>query len=58
MKKLILFIVSFLCAAQVARAQQAITQPVNADSVPIEEYVPKVIIEGKWGTGPGEFIMI
>jgi hypothetical protein len=23
--------------------------------VPIEEYVPKVIIEGKWGTGPGEF---
>jgi hypothetical protein len=26
-----------------------------ADQVPIEEYVPKVIIEGKWGTGPGEF---
>jgi hypothetical protein len=26
-----------------------------ADQVPIEEYVPRVIIEGKWGTGPGEF---
>lgn len=23
--------------------------------VPVYEYVPKVIIEGKWGTGPGEF---
>ncbi len=35
-----------------ALAQEASTA---ADQVPIEEYVPKVIIEGKWGTGPGEF---
>lgn len=25
------------------------------EQVQIEEYVPRVIIEGKWGTGPGEF---
>jgi len=37
-----------------ALAQEASTA---ADQVPIEEYVPKVIIEGKWGTGPGEFGM-
>ncbi len=33
------------------------TETVTTDNVPIEEYVPKVIIEGKWGTGPGEFGM-
>jgi len=33
-------------------AQKAST---DTEQVPIEEYVPKVIIEGKWGTGPGEF---
>ncbi|HNT97302.1 MAG TPA: hypothetical protein PKK31_03435 [Elusimicrobiales bacterium] len=37
-----------------ALAQEASTA---ADQVPIEEYVPKVIIESKWGTGPGEFGM-
>lgn len=57
MRKLILFVVSFLGAATAIRAQQADTQAVNAASVPIEEYVPKVIIEGKWGSAPGEFGM-
>jgi hypothetical protein len=51
MKKMILFAVS-LFAAGLLPAQEASTA---ADQVPIEEYVPKVIIEGKWGTGPGEF---
>jgi hypothetical protein len=55
MKKTILFAVSFLVGAIAVYAQQAETQAVNAENVPIEEYVPKVIIEGKWGTGPGEF---
>lgn len=27
----------------------------TTEQVQIEEYVPKVIIEGKWGTVPGEF---
>lgn len=55
MKKRMLLVMSFLCISAGAWAQQAGKQAVNADSVPIEEYVPKVIIEGKWGTGPGEF---
>lgn len=61
MKKIILFAVSFL-GVSAAWAQQApvaapgaSTEAINADNVPIEEYVPKVIIEGKWGVGPGEF---
>ena len=61
MNKIIIFAVSFF-AASAAWTQQASTtsqsasiETINADSVPIEEYVPKVIIEGKWGTGPGEF---
>jgi len=54
MTKLILFAVSFLFAAAGAYAQQASTGTADA-GVPIEEYVPKVIIEGKWGAGPGEF---
>ena len=61
MNKTILFVVSFF-TVNMAWAQQVSTtvpsgstETVNADSVPIEEYVPKVIIEGKWGTGPGEF---
>jgi hypothetical protein len=54
MKKIIFFAVSFI-AAGAAWAPQASTQIAGADNVPIEEYVPKVIIEGKWGTGPGEF---
>jgi hypothetical protein len=28
---------------------------VDSEDVPTYEYVPKVIIEGKWGGGPGEF---
>jgi hypothetical protein len=28
---------------------------VDSEDVPVYEYVPKVIIEGKWGRGPGEF---
>lgn len=55
MNKMILFAMSFLCAVATAKSQQDGTQIVNAESVPIEEYVPKVIIEGKWGTGSGEF---
>jgi len=51
MKKMILFAVS-LFAAGTLPAQEASTA---TDKVPIEEYVPKVIIEGKWGTGPGQF---
>ena len=31
------------------------TEIVNTGNVPIEEYISKVIIEGKWGKGPGEF---
>jgi len=54
MKKLMLFAISFLFAAASAYAQQPSTGAADA-AVPIEEYVPKVIIEGKWGTGPGEF---
>jgi len=54
MKKLMLFAVSLVCAAVSAYAQQPSTGAAEA-AVPIEEYVPKVIIEGKWGTGPGEF---
>lgn len=61
MNKIILFCVSFF-AMNAAWAQQASTaapsgstETVNADNVPIEEYVPKVIIAGKWGAGPGEF---
>lgn len=61
MKTIIVFAVSFLVATT-TWAQQASTavpsgstETVNTDNVPIEEYVPKVIIEGKWGTGPGEF---
>lgn len=64
MKKIILFAMSFL-AVSAAWAQQApttapgaSTETINADNVPIEEYVPKVIIEGKWGSGPGEFGLI
>jgi len=44
------FVIMLLPCA--ALAQEASTA---TDKVPIEEYVPKVIIEGKWGTGPGEF---
>lgn len=61
MKKLILFAISFLLASAAwtqeapATAPNGSTETINADNVPIEEYVPKVIIEGKWGTGPGEF---
>ncbi len=54
MKKLMLFAVLFLFAAAGAYAQQPSTGAADA-GVPVEEYVPKVIIEGKWGTGPGEF---
>lgn len=61
MKKMILFAVSFLAATQVW-AQQSSTavsansaETININNVPAEEYVPKVVIEGKWGTGPGEF---
>jgi hypothetical protein len=53
MKKMILFAVSMLAVGNLA-AQKPSTA---AGQVPIEEYVPKVIIEGKWGTGPGEFGM-
>lgn len=61
MKKMILFAVSLFAANQVWAQQSSTASPtssvetVNADNVPVEEYVPKVIIEGKWGTGPGEF---
>lgn len=61
MKKMILFVVSFLAATQVWAQQSSTAAPdssivtVSADNVQIEEYVPKVIIQGKWGTGPGEF---
>jgi len=51
MKKMILSVISLFAAGSLA-AQEASTA---TDQVPIEEYVPKVIIEGKWGTGPGEF---
>ena len=61
MSKIIIFAVSFF-AVNAAWAQQASTaapstptETITADNVPIEEYVPKVIIEGRWGTGPGEF---
>lgn len=61
MNKIIIFAVAFF-SMNSAWAQQASTaapisstETVNGDNVPIEEYVPKVIIEGKWGTGPGEF---
>jgi len=53
MKKMILSVIVLFAAGSLA-AQEASTA---ADQVPIEEYVPKVIIEGKWGTGPGEFGM-
>ena len=36
-------------------APSGTTETADVNKVPIEEYVPKVIIEGKWGTGPGEF---
>lgn len=56
MRKLILFCVSFFCIIPGVCAQQTGTQTVSNDAnVPIEEYVPKVIIEGKWGSAPGEF---
>ena len=61
MSKIIIFAVSFF-AVNVAWAQQASTtalstptETISTDNVPIQEYVPKVIIEGKWGTGEKEF---
>ncbi|GEM_PF-3422882 len=54
MKKMILSVISLFVAGNLA-AQEASTA---VEQVPIEEYVPKVIIEGKWGTGPGEFGLI
>lgn len=33
------------------------TETIDTNNVPIEEYVPKVILEGKWGNEPGEFGM-
>ena len=61
MKTIILFALSFV-AMNVAWAQQTstaapsgTTETADVNKVPIEEYVPKGIIEGKWGTGPGEF---
>lgn len=36
-------------------SEQNKTASVSTTDVVIEEYVPRVIIEGKWGTGPGEF---
>jgi len=56
MKKQMLFVVSLLSIVIGAYAQQPSTGTADT-GVPIEEYVPKVIIEGKWGTGPGEFGM-
>ena len=61
MNKILLFAMAFFTVT-VAWAQETSTvtpsdstETINADNVPIEEYVPKVIIEGKWGSGPGEF---
>ena len=61
MNKTILFLFSFI-AGNDAWSQQASTaalsdsmETLNSHSVEIAEDAPKVIINGKWGTEPGEF---
>ncbi|MDI6641937.1 MAG: hypothetical protein QME68_06485 [Elusimicrobiota bacterium] len=47
-----------LCITSLIYAQMSTTTILEhgtTEQVVIEEYVPKVIIEGKWGTEPGEF---
>ncbi|MFH1352654.1 MAG: hypothetical protein ABIH68_03660 [bacterium] len=46
-------------ASEVVKKVEVSTEIVvnSTDTAVIEEYVPKVIIEGKWGTGEGEFGM-
>jgi hypothetical protein len=53
MKKIILIGLTVLTLTNLGLGQEVSTEPVS--EVQIEEYVPKVIIEGKWGTGEGEF---
>lgn len=47
LKSTAVFASVFFCSCGAVRSLEA--------AVPVEEYVPQVIIEGKWGTGPGEF---
>ena len=35
--------------------KEIVIDDIENSNVPVYEYVSKVIIEGKWGTGPGEF---
>ena len=59
MKKVVLIIGMMLFALGIVRGQSTGTvenmQQGTTEQVQIEEFVPKVIIEGKWGTGAGEF---
>ena len=59
MKKVVLIIGMMLFALGIVRGQSTGTvenmQQGTTEQVQIEEFVPKVIIEGKWGTEPGEF---
>jgi len=55
MKKTIIAVIAgvFLVSVNVFAKDK---KPVEISSdVPVYEYVPEVIIEGKWGSGPGEF---
>ncbi|MBU2528346.1 hypothetical protein KKF70_03040 [bacterium] len=51
MKKIIIILVLVMGWCNFIKAEEVKT----STGVVIEEYVPEVIIEGKWGTGPGEF---
>ena len=60
-KKTILVMAGILALGWASMYGQASTntatqhQQNTTEQVQLEEYVPRVIIEGKWGTGSGEF---
>ena len=58
MKKMIVAIMVFMTGISYSQAQStgtAASETEISTGVPVYEYVPKVIIEGKWGKGEGEF---
>lgn len=54
-KKTILAMTGILVLGWAVAKGQTSTDTATTEQVQIEEYVPKVIIEGKWGTETGEF---
>ncbi|HOX22448.1 MAG TPA: hypothetical protein PLL10_03210 [Elusimicrobiales bacterium] len=60
MKRMLIAMVVLLVTGVFAKAAEvdkstATAVATSTTTSPLEQYVPKVLIAGKWGTGPGEF---